>query len=434
MSSQHILAVRPVRITKDRRVEYLSTEEMIDLFKRLTTVPAEYSGLLFLIDFTRPYDSEYFKQFVSPAEAYQGLIDWSAEGLPDPGTGSLKVAKIGVEAGQTIYITVPVTIPVGKTAVCIAVLYTKSDYIKYRIYAKVGARVLNAIPFVGKPEVTSAWSSIFTIGFIPVHRPSKCNYVIEIKNEGTTTDYCYIALILVSVLEKTMDETVAWIGWGNAIYEVTNTTETLVFDVFKPAEEIVCKFVVRMESDGTNELTVDFQLVSRKYGTSTVVSFSRTATGYTTYTFTFGHVGILIEDKHMEYKVAISTAGVGRISYCYVRFTVAKPAVENKSVRGSYTTAGTGEVETVTVLDYTTAVKYARVKRVKVTVTSGTAVLLKAIVDGNDYWDFKNDGSELTIELNDVRKLEIQVQDDGTASVTISYSVQIEEIGAFLAR
>ena len=434
MSSQHILAVRPVRITKDKRVEYPSTEELIDLFKRLTTVPAEYQGLLFIIDFTRPYDSEYMKQFVSPVEAYQGLVDYEAEGLPQPyAAGAKQVAKIKVEPGQTIYLIFPLQVVHSYIVVSRATLYVPSG-VKFNHYYVLGGVLTDTrMEFPKDFEGVDDWAKLVNTWFAEQHNGSVA-YVIRIRNDTSETKYVYLAHVMAQ-LNRPDDVTEKFRRLymtknGKVVLSNEEITFRIIIEYVFPVKHenvrYICDAVIA--GDGTNALT--FSVVINNVE---VFSVSRTDTAAAWYACDFytklRKIAFAIDLK-------FSTPGTGTITeVAFSACCVPPQARYTKRTSGSYTSDGDGTADTVTILDYTEATKHiSRLMRVKATGDSNTKQLVLR-VDGNDVWDFLNDGDTCTLELRDIKKVELVVNDPGGGTTTtVNYVIQFEEENAHLVK
>ena len=434
MSSQHILAVRPVRITKDRRVEYLSTEEMLDLFKRLTTIPAESQGFLFMIDFTRPYDAEYFKQFVNPQDAYVGLVDWSVEPGTQPyASGSKYVAKVKVEPGQEVYIRIPVkavnklihftvTIHAPPSVaishyIALGGKYTEPPAFRQPVYEGYG--INDWVVLVNTWTLETTWGGI--------------EWVIKLRNDGTETAYVYIAQVM-CVIPSLRTFLVVW--RAEAERTISNKTETYDIRIPYVLKYVRLNCVMTIAGDGTNPITVDVQVLTPS-GYVTIASISRTETDYATYSVKFAlKQGIFRYWDWVRVRFVISTSGTGKVKLLTLIAVEEDTELKYpKRTSGSYTSDGDGTADTVTILDYTEATKHiSRLMRVKATGDSNTKEL-KLKVDGQEVWDFLNDGDTCTLELRDVKKVELIVNDPGGGTTTtVSYTIHYVEENAHLVK
>jgi len=380
--------------------------------------------VLFLIDFTRPYDSEYFKQFISPAEAYQGVVDYSAEGLPDPGTGSRYLAKLKVDAGASVKVIIPIQVPIRPV---IAVI---------RLWVPTGVRVDFA--FEPSPDwyKTEKWETKWygVNGYAEIVLPnggnnSRLQFInLKFTNETSETKYVYVAVIAVfCVIEPTRFINLFKIS--NLELTVSAETKRIVQELFLGKWlKVGSIFVhVTLAGDGTNPCTVEVRIVSG--GEKTIGSISRTSTDYALYMVSFRVFRVLgVYSSDIIY--VISSDGTGKVKHLDVELITFPDSFKSIPSRlaGSYTSDGDGSDDVVTLIDYETAQYHIKKLKVYASGDTNTKKLVLRI-DGQDCWDFLNDGDTVEFDFHDgVRKVQLVVNDPGGGTTTtVNYKVWFEK-------
>jgi len=434
MSTQHIVPVRPVRVTEDRRVEYPSTDKFIDYFARTTqrhVVPGE---VLELIDFTRPYDKEYFARLVQPQEAFVDLVDWSVEPGSQPpwAAGAKQVAKLRIEPGETVYVRIPVFLACAKPVVLFTCIYVPSEVTADAYFVLGGNLASNRTKLSKTPVGRNDWARILKTWFYEQNNGG-LEVVLEFKNTGTDTKYVYVAYIIVCTYDLRNCTTVPLIIVSNL--EITLSNESIDVVLANPPFTVLPSTLfidswTTIAGDDTNALSVSLIVAG-----TTLVTASRTSSTYGTVTLT-ARVKLTMVNPSMVIKYTYSTSGTGKIVVIIVwaRFYGDVPRYTRR-VSGDYTSDGDGAADVVTILNYTEQVKHiSRLLRVVAKGDSNTTEL-KLRVDGIEVWDFLNDGDTCTLEIRDAKKVELVVNDPGGGTTTtVSYVVQFEEEYAHLVK
>ena len=135
-------------------------------------------------------------------------------------------------------------------------------------------------------------------------------------------------------------------------------------------------------------------------------------------------------------KIEVSTTGEGEFQFNPGHVPYSEDEIDQKQTRiaGSYTSDGDGTTDIITLLDYTGSVKHiGKLMRIKCTGDSNTTELM-VVVDGEDFWDFLSDGDTCEILLEDIKKIELKVNDPGDGTTTVNYTLQYVEEDSFLMR
>ena len=359
------------------------------------------------------------------------LVKWADEGLPDPSTGSDYVIKIKVPAGGSK--NVAMLMMLGDYPYIISFLWYGSDSIKIRASRQnTPAITLNNAEFpVYEYYGTSTWTpDVFMVWFLE-HRRSFI--VWEISNDGTNDEYVYIAIIIVKKIEW-VSERIAVAGGRK---KLNNETWTIAVWIPVKGKAIPIRIGVGIAGDGTNAMTANIYIEDLVSGSFIqIASYSNTST-----TLTWYHTQVTIKQKQrddvdtfgiIQIRIEFSTVGTGDARLALQLYKITEDVSEEyKRVSGSYTSDGNGIADTVTILDYSTS-KYhiGRILRVYAVGDANTTEL-QLQVDGNVIWDFLNDGNTCTLDIRDIKKVELIVNDNGsattTSTTTVKYVIQYTE-------
>ena len=387
-----------------------------------------FSGkITFLMDMN---DEEVVRRIMD----YSGITDWSLvswedEGLPQPiASGCKYVLKIGVEPGQTIYVRVPLLAVHGYNVKVYTNIYLKSSF-TMNFYFVLGGQLSNTrMKFPKNFEGTDNWVRCMNTWFAEQHN-GMTEFVVQVSNNGTAKDCVYISIIIAALIK--MDEVYEV---NNDIYLVDNvkvplSNETVTFTigahyamVFKCLHAMW--FVTKVVSDGTNALTAKINILGADRWSASTTSATETALNTLLY---------VRRDKSLEWvSMSWSTAGTGEIHAIVIwAHALSELKGTSKRLSGSYTSDGNGVTDTVTILDYSASTSHIR--RIIRVYASGDAntTQLQLQVDGEVMWDFLNDGNTCTIEIGRCVKVELLVNDNGsattTSTTTVNYVVQYEE-------
>ena len=362
------------------------------------------------------------------------IVKWEDEGLPDPETWSLNVVKIKVPAGGSVSIIVP-TVPF--TCTVFVKVYGSSN-----VSIDINTTGEGNLTFRTPPVILQGqWAVLSTsASWHPRFFPR--NFSINITNNGSSDEYVYIAEI--NVISLINDDVMTEIPLANMRYglvEGSNTTITIESSIGVTGNVLVQVAAV-FKGDGTNAVTAS--ILVDKLGTHEIGSVTVTSSDY--YAFV---KGFIIKSKGVSdnpqtgYRIRIvlsSTGYIGIKEYFVLIQGYGFKDMRSKPKRtsGRYTSDGNGQTDTVTLLDYTTGTKHiGRLLRVKATGDANTTQL-QLQVDGEVVWDFLSDGDTCTLDIRDVNKVELLVNDNGsataTSTTTVNYVVQYEEEDSVICR
>jgi len=398
------------------------------------TTLRQVSQVLYRLDLT---DIDHVRELMSRTGLREGVdwwvVRWSDEGLSDPGTGCEYVLKVRVPAGGSVFISVP-----ALRADHIQSLHVRiygSANIKVYAYRSIGSVtgfVPPAMPYF-EDYLTGDWMDVSMSEQLTFVKNTF--FVIKIENIGSSDEFVYIAELTIYRVDI---RHYGKIDFGTVRKDLNNSRISI--EIRPPIDGVdVLPLIigVYVYSDGSNPIDVAVS-VFRDGAWYQIWSFSSTAQGvwYWLYVPVKKH---LIEGNQwyrMRLKLNVSTAGVGYVkiyvqSYYYAPYVRRVP----KRVGDRYTSDGDGATDTVTILDYTTQPKHiARLLRVKATGDSNTTQL-QLRVDGEVVWDFLEDGDTCELELEDVHKVELLVNDPGGGTTTtVSYVVQYVEEDSIICR
>jgi len=361
------------------------------------------------------------------------LVRWSDEGLPNPNTGSDYVVKIRVPPSSSV--TIAYLLPLGEYAYVVSWLWYASGNVTLRVSRQdtPNISISNAEFPVFEYYGTGLWVPDAALLWFVEHRRQ---YIVwEFTNNGSSDEYVYIAIIIIRKVTVS-SERVAVAGYRKKI-----NNETITFTTYLPFRTpIAVKISIGIAGDGTNAVTGNIYVYD--FGSDTYVQIatfsnsSTTLTWYPTYVVIRSRIGSGIYCPLI--KIEFSTVGSGDCGFAIqLLYNLTRNVKsEYKRLGGSYTSDGNGQTDTVTLLDYTSSKNHiGRLMRVKATGDANTTQL-QLQVDGEVVWDFLNDGDTCELDIEHVKKVELLVNDNGsattTSTTTVNYVVQYEEEASFL--
>lgn len=373
------------------------------------------------------------------------LVKWTDEGLSDPGTGNDYVVKVKVPAGGSVRITVKLLYS-G---------YGQNLYIRAYIPSSVELymqRSSNSYADVTYPANGENYSTR-TVGaddwkdysYYTASSHSRVQFVIiKLTNTSSSDEYVYIGELSLFVV----DIGTYWKGifLNNERDDIAGTTWDQNYILYTHRKAFKIWITITAVSDGTNPVTVTVYVYDIRVGWKQIWSGSTTSSTGTTW-YVRAVIKQLLQGGSNWYAfwvrivVDASSATSAKASYSVTwvpTFDDAEIDKYYKRVSGSYTSDGNGTTDTVTILDYTTGTKHiGKLLRVKATGDANTT-LLQLQVDGNVVWDFLNDGDTCTLDIEDVQKVELLVNDNGsattTSTTTVNYVVQYVEEDSVIFR
>lgn len=348
------------------------------------------------------------------------LVKWSEEGLPRPHvSGSIYVLKIPING--TVYIRIPLNVTINEYVWSYVTLYGDVGLNVYVYYA-LGGDLSNTRMKLSKPFtfISGVWAKVVTTWIGEPHNGA-IELIIEVSGTGTLyigMVACYLGII--GKIEK-------WIpAYMLLNVKIELSTETFSFFIrygiyAESGKPFLVEHLFRVLTDG-NTLTIS----ATDENGHTIYTLSTTTTTETDY-YTVMHIKLKTRQRD-KVTYSFDTTGVAEIRAINIVLHIYSD--EFKSINrasGSYTSDGDGTEDTVTLIDYTTDKNYhAKIRMVKATSDSNTTEL-KLKINGNDVWDFLNDGSTYDKEVDDVYKAELIVNDPGNGTTTtVSYVIVYE--------
>jgi len=376
------------------------------------------------------------------------IVKWSDEGLSDPGTGTDKAVKVRVPAGGSVEVAVRL-LYADKVQVLYHRTYVPSAVVVYM--QRVGLLTQDVtFPYNGENYSTrqvgnDGWGNYV---YYTAHSHSHMWFVkIKFENTGTSDAYVYIAELSLFGI----DVGKYWKGSMCAVErdDIAGTTWTFNPVFYTTSRYVPLWITIKLVSDGTNTVSATIYVYDAEVGWKQVRTVSTTSSSGASWNISFIVKDIMRSGKWYAINVKVEVdASSASSAYAHIAFSWIpiigdeEPDRTIKRLSGSYTSDGNGQTDTVTLLDYTgtsTAVTkhVSRLLRVKATGDSNTTQL-QLQVDGEVVWDFLNDGDTCTLDIRDVQKIELLVNDNGsattTSTTTVNYVVQYEEEDSVICR
>jgi len=436
---QPVLSLPTVR--KDGKFTLMDSDMFEDYLQRKVRKNIKFPEIITAIDFTRPYDLDYFRSLVDKPNYVIDVVNWSEEGIGDPGTGLDKVVKIILPPNEAIVIGIP--IPVLEHPIFMAMLATADDgvvaYVSWQTTRRFYVSETSIVTMVHYFNGTSTWDVIrYSYG----SEHYTMNY-LNIKITNTTSSYktVYIAYLFIVAVEA--DRYSKGRFYSCRVKLNNATIRKLAVLYARDLQSLWLGCVLR--SDGTNTLSVTIEILTPERGYVQVTSWSTTSSSFESYAAKLNIVNRTVSGRYYPIfiRYTIETAGTGEV---IVRLetepTYKQPKVVNLAYDSNTQSIDAGQSSTFVIFDYTTSTKYANVKRIILERDSEQVDLIVKDENGNILAQLKGSypgGSRLILdcqhEFKDLLKLVVDVTNNDTANAhNIRIYVEYEEVDALLVK